>query len=79
MLSVGEFGHVIEVTPESNSDTALVMLFFLFATFFTQITMLNMLIAIMGDTFEEALENKRRITIQTKIDILSQYSAFISK
>ena len=33
--------------------------------------MLNMLIAIMGDTFDRAMENKERFGIQTKLEILS--------
>ena len=33
------------------------------ATFFTQITMLNMLIAIMGDTFDRVMENRIRFGI----------------
>ena len=33
--------------------------------------MLNMLIAIMGDSFAQALESKDKLAIKTKIDILS--------
>jgi len=33
--------------------------------------MLNMLIAIMGDSFAQALESKDKLAIRTKIDILS--------
>lgn len=41
------------------------------ATFFTQITMLNMLIAIMGDSFDYATENRNKFATKTKLDILS--------
>jgi len=48
-----------------------VTIFFCMAVFFTQITMLNMLIAIMGDSFAQAIESKDKLAIRTKIDILS--------
>ena len=41
------------------------------STFFTQITMFNMLIAIMGDRFTYALDNKEIFGTQTKLDLLS--------
>ena len=47
---------------------------FLGATFFTQITMLNMLIAIMGDTFDRISEKKKLYETRTKLDILADYA-----
>ena len=55
------------------------MIIFVGATFFTQITMLNMLIAIMGDTFDRAMENKTRFGILTKLNVLSSQSAAMSQ
>ena len=55
------------------------MIIFVGATFFTQITMLNMLIAIMGDTFDRAMENRIRFGISSKLDILKSQSALISQ
>ena len=34
--------------------------------------MLNMLIAIMGDTFEQAIENQDLNSIKTKIEVMSE-------
>ena len=44
------------------------------ATFFTQLTMLNMLIAIMGDTFDYATENKEINATKTKLKLLDDYA-----
>ena len=71
MLSLGEFGDLTNIDAENLTfETHMVMIFFFAATFFTQITMLNMLIAIMGDSFDRAMENKKRFGIQTKFEIL---------
>ena len=55
------------------------MIIFVGATFFTQITMLNMLIAIMGDTFDRAMDKRARFSITSKLDILKSQSAVISQ
>ena len=41
-----------------GGDRFFCILFFMLATLFTQLTMLNMIIAFMGDTFERIAENK---------------------
>ena len=48
------------------------------ATFFTQITMLNMLIAIMGNTFDMVIEKKAIHAMETKLSIMSDYSPIIN-
>ena len=65
MMSLGEFELLIELLTGygENLETIIIMIIFVGATFFTQITMLNMLIAIMGDTFERVVENRNRILI----------------
>lgn len=55
MLSLGEFSMD---NFEDNPQTYLVLCIFLAATFFTQVTFLNMLIALMGDTFGRVIESK---------------------
>ena len=52
---------------------------FLFATLFTEVTMLNMLIAIMGDTFERVVENRELNSIQMKLELLGDLSDNIRK
>ena len=60
MMSLGEFEVLIEQSTGygENLETVIMMVIFLGAIFFTQITMLNMLIAIMGDTFDRVMENR---------------------
>ena len=78
MLTLGEFtmdGF------ENHPDGTYMMIcygFFLFATFFSQIIILNMLIAIMGNTFSMVIERKAQYSMQTKLDIMADY-CFISK
>ena len=43
------------------------------ASFFTQVTALNMIIAIMSDTFEMIKESKEKSERQMKINLLSGY------
>ena len=79
MLSLGEFGDIIDNSDGGTLEKELVMMFFLIGTFFTQITMLNMLIAIMGDSFDRAMDNKERYGIQTKLEILSSQASVLSQ
>ena len=55
MLSLGEFD--VEQYAGEGKDT-IVWLVFIATTFITQVTFLNMLIAIMGDTFARVSEVK---------------------
>ena len=50
------------------------MLLFIAATLFTQVTMLNMLIAIMGDTFDKVTENRDIEATRTKIQFIAQFA-----
>ena len=69
LLTLGEFVNIEKMDGQSND--MVVLGFFNAATFFTQITMLNMLIAVMGDSFAQATENRAKFAIKTKLDILS--------
>jgi len=54
----------------NHPQTGLAYLFFVLATFFSCVTMLNMLIAIMGDSFSRVMENKEVNAIKTKIEMM---------
>ena len=56
LLALGEFG--MDNFKEGSPNLWLVIALFITATFLTQITILNMLIAIMGDTFGKVTEIK---------------------
>ena len=76
MLALGEFSMD---NFDDNPQVFLCYLFFILATFFTQITMLNMLIAIMGDTFGRVIESKDRFSLQTKLEIMADYTSIIKE
>ena len=74
MLSLGEFN--IDNFADSP-NTGLCFIFFIMATFITQLTMLNMLIAIMGDTFSKVVENQNVNTIKTKLELMSDLAGVL--
>ena len=55
MIAIGEFNMD---GFDDHPEKLLCYILFLLSTFFTQITFLNILIAIMGDTFGRVIENK---------------------
>ena len=80
MLSLGEFNDLTNIDAENLTfESYVVMIFFFMATFFTQITMLNMLIAIMGDSFARSMENMKHFGIQTKLEILISLNSVLPK
>ena len=58
---------------EASPNLALVIMLFITATFLSSITILNMLVAIMGDTFGKVTEIKEQSGLKEKIDILADY------
>ena len=64
MLAFGMF------EPENFSDhpqAILAYILFFAATFISQLKMLNMLIAIMGDSFDKVIENKDVNSVEMKL------------
>ena len=70
MLALGEFS--IDGFAEHPNYTMCYFLF-IFATLFTQIVFLNMLIAIMGNTFDSVMEKKHQYAQETKLHFMSDY------
>ena len=77
MLSLGDFVDTLD-GYENHPQSLLVWILFLVTTFVTQITMLNMLIAIMGNTFDNVIERKSIYAIQMRLSILSDYKDVIN-
>ena len=77
MVSLGDFVDTLD-GYESHPQSLIVWIIFLVTTFVTQITMLNMLIAIMGNTFDNVIEKKSLYAIQMKLNILSEYRNIIN-
>mmetsp|Transcript_26142 Transcript_26142/g.18565 ORF Transcript_26142/g.18565 Transcript_26142/m.18565 type:complete len:109 (+) Transcript_26142:1947-2273(+) len=51
----------------SQENKIMIWLFFILATFITQITFMNLLIAIMGDTFDRVSEKKEESSYKERI------------
>ena len=75
MMSIGDFST--DTYDDQNPNSELCYVFLVVALFFTSITLLNMLIAVMGDTFGRVTESKERFSLQTKLDIMGDYTAMI--
>lgn len=67
-IALGEFANLEAYSW--GSDTVLFLSFFILTTFVTQITMFNMLIAIMSDTFDNINENKEANAIKSKLSLM---------
>lgn len=74
-LGLGEF----KTGEIANGDTNVILCYILFilASFFVQIVFLNMLIAIMGETYTEALEDKENSARITRLNIMASYCGLI--
>ena len=76
-LSLGEYQ--LESYEEAESRRLMLYALFLASTFLIQIMFLNMLIAIMGDAFDQAIENKENNATITKVRIMGDYIELIAR
>lgn len=72
MLALGEFG-TDNFSADGSPNSTIIWCLFILATFITQITVLNMLIAIMGDTFDSVTENQEQAAMKEKLSILNDF------
>ena len=77
MLAIGQFEQLDAFSK--GPQTQLMVALYVIATFYTSLTMLNMLIAIMGDTFGNVMESRNLNGIRTKLDILRDMAPVLSK
>ena len=68
-MSLGDF----ETDGYAGNNQAVIWFIFLSATFMLQIVFLNMLIAIMGDTFSRVRERKDQQSLRERISILADF------
>ena len=74
-LSLGEF----DTDNFEGQHEAVLWLIFASATFLLQITFLNMLIAIMANTFEDVMSEKDQSAMNEKINILNDFRLILEK
>lgn len=70
LIGLGEFGTD---NYENSPNRAMIWVYFILATFLTQLTFLNMLIAIMGDTYARVTENKEQESLKERTNIYADY------
>ena len=51
---------------------------FIVATFLIQITLMNLVIAIVGDIFDEVFKEKEKLTLAEQFYLLNRYKGFLS-
>ena len=76
MLALGEFD--IENFGLNRKDPV-VWVLFLLSTFISQILFLNMLIAVMADTFEKQRELQSQSALNEKIKLLADYAVAVPR
>ena len=64
---------------DENLDTGVDWIVFIVGTFFINVIIFNMLIAIMGDTYDRVFDNKRRAKLKLKVSALNEFSFLFSK
>ena len=63
---------------KQSAQTQLVLLIFLMAISFTQVVMLNMLIAVMSNTFDNAMDLQVVNTIRSRLLILGDFAPLLN-
>ena len=76
-LSLGEYQ--LESYEEAESRRLMLYVLFFASTFLIQIMFLNMLIAIMGDAFDQATESRDNNATITKVRIMGDYIDLIAR
>ena len=74
LLMLGEF-HMDGFKFHANA--ALLYIFFISTTFISQITFLNMLIAIMGDTFDRVIDQRPTYSLKNKLMLMAAMKSMI--
>lgn len=77
MLSLGYFDSLEQYKISEQNEVC--FLFFVLASFFSTVTALNMIIAIMSDTFTKVTESYEQHSRHMRISILSDYILHIKK
>ena len=68
-LTLGDFSTKYYL----GMNAEVLWIIFFAATFLLQITFLNMLIAIMGDTFSHVMDNKEESSMKERVSILADF------
>ena len=73
LVTLGEFS-LDHYSKAGELNAGIDWSFFIAATVFGQLVILNMLIAIMSNTFDKIFENQTQFKLQLKLEVLNDYS-----
>jgi len=77
MVALGEYGtdtySPTRSTFDTTNDSYIVWTLFILTTVFSQIVIFNILIAIMGDTYDFVFSNMEKAILKNKIEVMSDY------
>ena len=78
VLAVGDY-DTEGFANKGELNKILLWLIFFAATFMLQVTFMNMLIAIMGNTFDKVMEKRLPSSIEERIILLNDFRLFLDK
>ena len=73
IVSIGQGNLDNYSKDEYTNNRDIVWVVFFGVSIFTQIIILNMLIALMGDSFDRVIENKQLSTLKLKVKVVSDF------
>ena len=74
MLGLGEFTY----DGYGGTNATFIWIVWFAGTFLIQITFLNMLIAIMGNTFDKVMDNRQVAALKERLGIMQDYRKVVS-
>ena len=76
-MGLGEYENFVGSFDKSN-QSAMLWVYFIMATFLTQIIFINTLIAILADTYGRIMDQKQKFALKQRAQIYSDYLHLIS-
>ena len=73
LILIGGFEVDLQYKKNENPDTFLIYFFYLFSTLFSQVVIMNMLIAVMADTYARVDERKEQVGLKEKLQAIRDY------
>ena len=73
LLSFGDFS-TDDYGTYGKTNAGFNWVYFVSATLFINLVIFNMLIAVMGDTYDKVYENKDKSVLQEKLNVMKDYT-----
>ena len=73
LLTFGDFS-LDNYATHQNTNAGFNWVYFISTTLFINLVIFNMLIAVMGDTYDKVYENKDKSVLQEKLNVMKDYT-----